>query len=127
MDSTAEKTEPEICLTLTVNEEDAGKRLDGYLASQIADWSRARLQRLIENEDVLVNGNPIKASYKLRYKDEVEVDLVPAPASEFTPENIPLDIIFEDEALIVVNKPAGLIVHPGSGIRSGTLANALAF
>lgn len=103
------------------------KRLDAFLASQIEDWSRARLQRLIENQDVLVNGKAAKASYKLRLDDEVEVELVSEPADRFVPENIPLDIVFEDQTLLVVNKPAGLVVHPAAGIHSGTLANALTF
>ncbi len=114
-------------ITLNVNQRDAGRRLDAFLASQIADWSRARLQRLIEDEEVLVNGQTVKSSYKLRTEDRVEIDLVPLPTAQFTPENISLEIIFEDETLIVVNKPAGLIVHPGAGVISGTLANALAY
>jgi 23S rRNA pseudouridine1911/1915/1917 synthase len=103
------------------------KRLDAFLASQIEGWSRARLQRLIENEDVLVNGKAAKASYKLKLEDELEVELVSEPADNFIPENIPLEIIFEDDTLIVINKPAGLVVHPAAGIHSGTLANALAY
>jgi len=110
-----------------VNESHAGERLDAFLASQIEGWSRARLQRLIENEDVLVNGKIAKTSYKLREGDEIEVELVAAPADVFTPENIPLDIVYEDETLVVVNKPAGLVVHPAAGTPSGTLANALAY
>ena len=110
-----------------VNESHAGERLDAYLASQIEGWSRARLQRLIENEDVLVNGKVAKPSYKLREADEIEVELVAPPTDVFTPENIPLDIVYEDETLVVVNKPAGLVVHPGAGTPSGTLANALAY
>ena len=104
-----------------------GLRLDAYLASQIEGWSRARLQRLIENEDVLVNGKVSKPSYKLREHDEIEVELITPPADLFTPENIPLDIVYEDETLVVVNKPAGLVVHPAAGTPSGTLANALAY
>lgn len=110
-----------------VNESHAGERLDAYLASQIEGWSRARLQRLIENEDVLVNGKVAKPSYKLREADEIEVELVAPPTDVFTPENIPLDIVYEDDALVVVNKPAGLVVHPAAGTPSGTLANALAY
>lgn len=104
-----------------------GVRLDAYLASQIESWSRARLQKLIESEDVLVNGKPAKPSYKLRENDEIEVELIAPPADRFTPENIPLDIVYEDDTLVVVNKPAGLVVHPAAGIPSGTLANALAY
>lgn len=105
----------------------AGSRLDAYLASQIEGWSRARLQKLIESEDILVNGKPSKPSYKLREHDEIEVDLIAPPADRFTPENIPLDIVYEDETLVVVNKPAGLVVHPAAGVPTGTLANALAY
>ena len=105
----------------------AGTRLDAYLASQIEGWSRARLQRLIENEDVLVNGKASKPSYKLREHDEVEVELIAPAADAFVPENIPIDIVYEDDTLVVVNKPAGLVVHPAAGTPSGTLANALAY
>ena len=112
---------------LQPSSDDAGRRLDSFLADQIEGWSRARLQRLIDNGDVLVNGKEAKPSYKLRDKDEIDVDLTEAPVSRFEPENIPLDIVFEDEFLAVINKPAGMIVHPGAGVSSGTLANAIAF
>ena len=105
---------------------DAGKRVDAYLAEQIEGWSRSRLQRLIENGDVLVNGKEAKASYKLRVGDEIDIDLTEAPVARFEPENIPLDLVFEDEYLAVINKPAGMVVHPGAGVKNGTLANALA-
>jgi len=114
-------------LTFQIDELSADSRLDTYLASQIQTWSRARLQRLIENEDVVVNGRSAKSSYRLRKGDEVEVELVASPVEIFAPENIPVDIVHEDDALIIVNKPAGLVVHPAAGIHSGTLANALAF
>jgi len=107
--------------------DDAGKRLDAYLTEQIEGWSRSRLQRLIENGDVLVNEKEAKASYRLRESDEIDVDLTEAPVAKFEPENIPLDIVFEDEYLAVINKPAGMVVHPGAGISSGTLANAIAW
>jgi 23S rRNA pseudouridine1911/1915/1917 synthase len=114
-------------LSFTIEADQAGIRLDVYLASQIEGWSRARLQRLIENEDVLVNSKPSKPSYKLREHDKIEVELI-APAGEFfTPENIPIEIVYEDETLVVVNKPAGMVVHPAAGTSSGTLANALAY
>jgi 23S rRNA pseudouridine1911/1915/1917 synthase len=114
-------------LSFKVNGKDAGTRLDTYLAAQIGDWSRARLQRLIESGDVLVNSKVAKASYKVAANDEIEVELSPPPAGNFAPENIPLEIVFEDDHVIVINKPAGLVVHPAAGIQSGTLANALAF
>jgi 23S rRNA pseudouridine1911/1915/1917 synthase len=106
---------------------EVGLRLDAYLASQVEGWSRARLQRLIDSEDVLVNGKPSKSSYKLRAKDEVEVELTALPTTSFVPEPIPIEIVYEDETLVVVNKPAGLVVHPAAGIQSGTLANALSY
>jgi 23S rRNA pseudouridine1911/1915/1917 synthase len=114
-------------LTFKIELDHAGNRLDSYLASQIEGWSRARLQRLIENEDVLVNGKTSKPSYKLRENDEIEVELIAPPTDAFVPENIPVDIVYEDETLVVVNKPAGLVVHPAAGMPSGTLANALAY
>ncbi len=114
-------------LTFNADADDAGVRLDAYLAERIEGWSRVRLQRLIENDDVLVNEKAVKPSYKLRPGDEVEADLVEAQAARFEPENIPLDIVFEDEYLAVINKPAGMVVHPGAGVQSGTLANAIAY
>jgi 23S rRNA pseudouridine1911/1915/1917 synthase len=110
-----------------VTEEDAGERIDAFLAERIEGWSRARLQRLIEDGDVLVNGRAVKSSYKLRDDDEIEIELTSAPATDFVPEDIPIEIIHEDEDVIVVNKPAGLVVHPAAGNQTGTLANALAF
>src|SRR4029078_10157769 len=79
------------------------------------------------SEDVLVNGKPAKASHKLREHDELEVELISPATTSFTPEDIPIEIVFEDNKLVVVNKPAGLVVHPAAGIHSGTLANALAY
>ena len=114
-------------LIFRVNEADATTRLDAFLAGQIESWSRARLQRLIEVGDVLVNGRIAKGSYKLKPADEIEVELVSPDAAGFIPEDLPLEIIHEDDDLIVVNKPAGMVVHPAAGCSSGTLANALAF
>ncbi len=114
-------------LTFKIGPDDVGVRLDAFLASQIEGWSRARLQRLIEAEDVLVNGKLSKPSYKLRENDELEVELVSPVTTSFTPEAIPIEIVYEDDTLVVVNKPAGLVVHPAAGIHSGTLANALAY
>jgi 23S rRNA pseudouridine1911/1915/1917 synthase len=107
--------------------DDKGMRLDAFLAKHVDGWSRSRLQKLVENGDVLVNNKEAKPSYKLREGDEIDIDLTEAPAERFEPENIPLDIVFEDEYLAVINKPAGMVVHPGAGINSGTLANAVAW
>lgn len=114
-------------LTLQVTAEEAGERLDAFLAVRVEGWSRSRLQRLIEDADVLVGGKTTKPSYKVRPNDEIEIELTPSPSETFTPENIPLEVIYEDNDLIVVNKPAGMVVHPAAGISHGTLANALAF
>jgi 23S rRNA pseudouridine1911/1915/1917 synthase len=114
-------------LVLRPSSGDIGKRLDTFLAEKIDGWSRSRLQGLISDGDVLVNGNESKASYKLRGNDEIDVELTESPTARFEPENIPLDIVFEDESLAVINKPAGMVVHPGAGVQSGTIANAIAY
>ena len=114
-------------LAFEIDSAGAGGRLDAFLASNVDGWSRSRLSRLIDDGDVLVNGREAKPSYKLREHDKVEVELTELPPTEFTPENIPLDIVYEDECLAVINKPAGMVVHPGAGIKSGTLANAIAY
>jgi len=114
-------------LTFNVDEENADARIDAFLASRIPNWSRARLQRLIESDDVLVNNKTTKPAYRLRVGDVIEIELTAPESESFTPENIPLDVVYEDDALIVINKPAGLVVHPAAGIHSGTLANALAY
>lgn len=124
MDAKLDQNSP---LTFSVTDDDAGERLDSFLAARIQDWSRARLQRLIEESDVLVNGRSVKSSYKTRPHDEIEIELTSLPSASFAPEEIPLEIVHEDDDLIVVNKPAGMVVHPAAGSASGTLANALAF
>jgi len=123
----SEVSEETPVLSFTVAEADAGKRLDAYLSEQIEGWSRSRLQRLIEDADALVNERPVKSSHRVRENDEIEVELTELAAAKFEAENIPLDIVFEDEHLAVINKPARMVVHPGAGVQSGTLANAIAF
>lgn len=113
--------------TFTVEAANANKRLDDFLAEKIEGWSRSRLQQLINDGDVLVNGKTAKSSYKVRTADEIEVELIALEPESFTAENIPLDIVFEDEEIAVINKPAGMVVHPGAGVSSGTLANAIAY
>src|SRR6266496_2563484 len=121
-----ETTDQEI-VTFKIDPSNEGERLDAYLASRIQEWSRARLQRLIDNEDVLVNGNAVKPSYKLQSHDEIEVELTVPGTLRFAAEEMPIEIVYEDDVLLVVNKPAGLVVHPAAGIHSGTLANGLAY
>ncbi len=116
----------ESTLSFTVDNDHSGQRLDAFLSEKIAGWSRSKLQKLIADGDCLVNEKTSKASYKLRTNDEIEIELTEIPVDVFEPENIPLDFVFEDEYLAVINKPAGLVVHPGAGVSSGTLANAVA-
>ncbi len=111
-------------LALTAEPPEAGGRLDQFLARQLG-FSRARLQKLLKSGRVLVNGEVRPASYRVRPGDAVVIS-VPEPAPSFlTPEALPLTILFEDQDLLVVNKPPGLVVHPGAGHRAGTLLNAL--
>jgi 23S rRNA pseudouridine1911/1915/1917 synthase len=111
---------------IRVREEAAGARLDIFLASAMSGTSRARIQRAIESGDVLVNDRAVKPSYRVRPGDLIEVELMEPPPTELLPEPIPIKIVYEDGDLILVDKPAGMVVHPGAGIWSGTLANALA-
>jgi 23S rRNA pseudouridine1911/1915/1917 synthase len=102
-----------------------GTRLDQYLAGVLGEYSRSTLKRVIDSGGVSVNGRTAKASYKVRHGDRIEVR---QPEPEFagpTAEDIPLDVLFEDEHLAVINKPAGMVVHPARGNWSGTLVNAL--
>ena len=115
------------------SEEDAGLRLDHFLVARLQEVSRVRVQQLIEQGKVLVNERPAKASLKLKGSEVIEVTgKVEAPALKAIPENIPLDVVFEDRSLAVVNKPAGMVVHAGAGSpederNRGTLVNALLY
>jgi 23S rRNA pseudouridine1911/1915/1917 synthase len=108
-----------------VGREDAGKRLDMFLSRTPLGLSRNQVQRLIQENYIRVNGQQQKASYRLRHGEEIEISVPPAPAAELVPEPLPLEIVFEDEFLVAVNKPAGLVVHPAAGHRQGTLVNGL--
>jgi len=114
-------------LTITVDEKDVGRRLDAFLADSINSRSRSQIQKMIEDGDVLVNQSESKASYKLRTGDEIDVEITEISPATFTPEDIPIEIVYEDDFVLVVNKAAGMVVHPGAGINSGTLANAVAY
>ncbi len=98
-------------------------RLDKFI--EIDGLSRSRIQKLIDDGCVLVNGEPAKARDKVRAGDIVELDIPEAEPLDAQPEDIPLDIVFEDDQLLVINKPQGMVVHPGAGNYSGTLVNAL--
>jgi 23S rRNA pseudouridine1911/1915/1917 synthase len=102
-----------------------GKRLDTWLSLQEPDLSRARIQELIRTGHITLNGKPTKPSHTLVTGQEIQIE-IPAPIEiDLKPETIPLDVLFEDSDLIVINKPAGLVVHPAAGHASGTLVNAL--
>ena len=108
-----------------VSTEDTGKRLDRFLAEQLPDTSRARIQDWIHAGRVMLNQTPAKASARLRGGEQLSVDPAPAQPLRAYPEEIPLDILYEDDDLAAINKPAGLTVHAGAGVKSGTLVNAL--
>jgi 23S rRNA pseudouridine1911/1915/1917 synthase len=114
-----------IVTSLTPVASDAGKRLDHYLQGQLADYSRARIQTWIRNGRVLVNGTAAKASLLLRGGEHVHVTPEDLPPLKATAEDLPIEVLYEDEAVIAVNKPAGLVVHSGAGTHSGTLVNRL--
>lgn len=109
----------------TVAPDAAGTRLDRFLQAQAPDLSRTRLQALIAAGRVTVDGRVRKASHRLRAGEAVAVEVPPPAPLALVPESIPLDIVYENDALLVVNKPAGLVVHPGAGHARGTLVHAL--
>ncbi|TAL11873.1 MAG: RluA family pseudouridine synthase [Nitrospirae bacterium] len=111
----------------TVSAGEHPKRLDVYLSTHTADLSRAAIQRLIEKGAVTVNGRRPKPSQKVKPGDEIVWDVPKAEPLEIGGEPIPLDVLFEDEVLLVLNKPAGIVVHPAPGHWSGTLVNALLY
>jgi 23S rRNA pseudouridine1911/1915/1917 synthase len=105
--------------------ENGGVRIDRYLADQCSDLSRSYLQKLLKDQCVTVNGKTVKANYKVEAGDEIRIELPELREAEILPEDIPLDILYEDEYLMVVNKPKGMVVHPAAGHTSGTLVNAI--
>ncbi len=108
-----------------VGEDQSGTRLDHHLHAQLPEYSRSRLQDWIKSGLVLVNGAASKASYTLREGDKLEVEPAELAPLKAVAEDIALEILYEDEAVVAVNKPAGMIVHAGAGAHSGTLTNAL--
>lgn len=114
------------CL-VKVDQGAAGQRLDHFLAGYYASLSRSQIQRLIASGRVMVNSRRVRSSYKMRPGDTVAIQLPPAEETNLIPipEDIPLEIIFEDQDLLVINKPQGMVVHPAAGHKRGTLVNAL--
>lgn len=113
--------------TFIVSENEAGVRLDKYLSCQMPDMTRSFLQKLIKEEQVLVNGQIQKTNYKLKSAQEVLISIPPAANISVVPENLPLDILYEDDDILIVNKPKGMVVHPSAGHESGTLVNAVLY
>lgn len=108
-------------------ETEEGMRIDKYLAENLPDISRSHIQKLIKDDLIMVNEKPVKANYRLSLSDRIQV-VVPEPEEpEILPENIPLDILYEDRDIIIVNKPKQMVVHPAAGHPSGTLVNALMY
>ena len=105
--------------------DEKGIRLDAYISKKVEDISRVKVQRLIEEENILVNEKKVKASYKINIGDKIEIFEEEIKESEIKGEDIPLEIIYEDTDIIVVNKPKGLVVHPANGNPDGTLVNAI--
>ena len=112
---------------LNVSSEDFDKRVDLYIAEKIKDRSRSFIQKLLKNEAVRVNGKIVKANYKLKDQDEIQIDIPDDKELSVEAEDIPLDIIYEDEDLLIINKPKDMVVHPAAGHYSGTLVNAIMF
>ena len=111
---------------MSVNENDVKKRLDLYV-SEASGSTRSGAQVLIDNGCVLVNGKEESKNYRLRLGDTVEINLPEPKELEVAPENIPLNIVYEDDSIVVINKPSGMVVHPANGNESGTLVNALLY
>lgn len=110
---------------ITAGREEAGQRLDKLIANKLADTTRSAVQRLIESDAVLLNGSTPNKNYKVRNGDIILVSIKDPTPMTAEPENISLDIVYEDDDLLVVNKPKGMVVHPAAGNYTGTLVNAL--
>jgi len=111
--------------TIVLEVMDSGERLDKYLANAVSDLSRTQVQRLIAAGQVSVNGRSARSSLRLEAGDEVVIHVPPQESADVHPEAIPLNVVYEDDDLLVIDKPAGMVVHPAHGHRSGTLVNAL--
>lgn len=112
---------------ISVTLEDTEKRIDLFISEKISTLTRSRIQSLIEDEHILVNSKKTKSSYKTRELDEIEINIPELKEISTQPENIKLNIVYEDEDLIVINKPKGLVTHPSTGTPDGTLVNALLY
>lgn len=114
-------------IELTVLEEKAHLRIDKYLAEELSEYTRSFLQKILKDGGVLASGKPVKTNYKVRPLEHLTICIPEVSVPDILPEPIWLDILYEDEDLLVVNKPKGMVVHPSAGHTSGTLVNALMF
>lgn len=110
-----------------VKDSDAGQRIDKFLSIQLTDFSRSYIQKLLSNRAVLIHGQPIKSNYKVKEGDYIQVEIPEPEVLDVQPENIPLDIVYEDTDILIINKPKGMVVHPAAGHYSGTLVNAILY
>ena len=112
-------------MNIKVNEENVGKRIDSFIHKVQEDISRSMVQKLIEQKNIKVNGKETKHSYKLKLNDEIEIFVPEAKEIDLKAQDIPLNVIYEDNDIIVINKPKGMVVHPANGNPDGTLVNAV--
>ena len=108
-----------------VSDESEEERIDKYLSEVMDSLSRSYIQKLLSDGNITVNDRSVKSNYKIRPEDNIKIYLPPAITPDIRPENIPLSILYEDDDVIVVNKPKNMVVHPAPGHYSGTLVNAL--
>ena len=113
--------------TITAKKEDAGTRIDKFLTENVEGFSRAKIKELLDSGEVTVNGKVAKASVKLKENDEISFILPEIRELDILPEDIPLDIVYQDSDIAIINKPAGMCVHPANGNESGTMVNALLY
>ena len=113
--------------TFIVDIDDKNTRIDKYLSDELADVSRSRIQKLLDEGMITVNNNKVKSNYKVAADDIINVHIPELVVPEIVPEDISLDIVYEDDDIIVINKPKGMVVHPAAGHYSGTLVNALMY
>lgn len=127
MSNTGTEDKPDIARVLLVSDQQQKERLDKYLTQFLPDLTRSRIQQLIQDGLITVNGADTKPSHQVIPGEAIEIRLASPPPSELIPEAIPLRVVYEDQHLIVIDKPAGMVVHPACGHPSGTLANALLY
>lgn len=114
-------------MEIKITSEQVNNRIDKLLSDLIPELSRSYIQKLLSEGNILVNDTPVKSNYKLRLDDTISVTIPEPEDIDILPEDIPLDIVFEDEDILIVNKPKGMVVHPAAGHYTGTLVNAIMY